>query len=83
MRARRSRPGRHLRPVDALRLLGHDEELMAFHKRCIADGYVLKKTVRPYHRQDGGLTCRFIWRKRAEDPAMTIEYTVRWRVARD
>jgi len=79
MTSSRRRPGRHLQPVNALSLLHAHAALRSFHEKCVADGFRLKETVRPYLRKDGDISMRFIWRKRSPGLSLSIEYAVRMR----
>ncbi|WP_299440213.1 hypothetical protein [uncultured Rhodospira sp.] len=66
-RRRIPRCGRHLPPHDAPSLLGLISEAADLHQVLVADGYALDPRVRPYRRQDGRVSIRFVWRRR--DPS--------------
>ncbi len=78
-RHRSPRPGTHLAPIPALRVIETLPELLEEHVRLTRAGYTLKETVRPYYTKSRLTMFRFVWRRRKGNTKST--YTVVWRVS--
>lgn len=73
------RRGRHSVPQDAAPLLAQTPQALVMHVAAVAMGFVLTGTVRPYLRDDGLTSVRFVWRRRDDRATRSLTYTATFR----
>jgi hypothetical protein len=78
--ARKSaRRGRHGVPQEAAPLLARTPAAWVLHLTATALGFGLTGSVRPYLRDDGLTSVRFVWRRRDAGCTRSLTYTATFR----